>query len=417
MPPERSNYMKVKALLSAIKRSPKATALVAAVAGAVLVPAALLAWGPDRPTYTMANPADHITFDSITDNPAIGDERNFVGIREVGSNEDWNDTENVQPGKSYMVRMYVHNNAASNLNLVAKNVTAMFNLPTNTGKSLEVDGFITSSNATPNQVYDHATFTSNQDFNLQYQSGSLLYANNVFPNGTPISESVFTSAGAKLGYDKMDGNIPGCNQYSGWLSFVVTPQFGGTTDFNVTKQVRKSGDTAWNKSVNVNIGDTVDYQISYKNTGDAPQDDVLVNDYLPTGMTYVAGSTYIKNSTNTNPLQLPDDLTTPTGINIGDYQANAPAYVKFSAKVTDTSLICGTKTYTNKARVTVNNGYKEDTADVVVSKPCQPGETPPTELPTTGITSNVLTFIGLGAATAAAAYAARSERVRTLFRG
>ena len=44
-----------------------------------------LAWGPtDRPTYTMAAPADHATFNSTTDSSSIGDERDFVKIVEKG---------------------------------------------------------------------------------------------------------------------------------------------------------------------------------------------------------------------------------------------------------------------------------------------------------------------------------------------
>ena len=54
-----------------------------------------------------------------------------------------------EDGKEYLVRMYVHNNAAANLNKVAENVTAKFNLPTTTGKSIQVDGFLSASNATP----------------------------------------------------------------------------------------------------------------------------------------------------------------------------------------------------------------------------------------------------------------------------
>jgi len=441
---------KVKALLSALKRSPKLTAIVAAVAGAIIIPTALLAWGPDRPTYTMENPADHITFDSITDNPAIGDERNFVGIRQVGSNEDWNDTETVQAGKQYMVRMYVHNNAASNLNLVAKNVTALVNLPTATATSQQVDGFIDSSNASPTEVYDSAVFKSGngQAFNLQYQSGSLLYANNVYPNGTPLPESIFTSTGAKLGYSKMDGNIPGCNQYSGWVSFVVTPQFSGTTDFTMSKQVRTTaGNDDWSKSVNVNKGDSVDYEISYQNTGTTEQDNVVVNDYLPKGLTYVPDSTKIMNDSNPNGVKTDDGVTSANGINIGDYGPQEQAFIMFSAKVTDTSLTCGTQTYVNKARVTIDQGYKEDTANVTVTVPCQPGKiqvcnlatkqiqvinesdfdsskysknladcnsTPVTSLPETGISTGLMSFIGLGVVTAGVMYAVRSDRVRRL---
>ena len=158
----------------------KLIALISMVAIAIIVPVALFAWGPSRPTFTMAVPADHVTFNSITDNPNIGDERNFVGIREAGTNNQWTDNMTVENGKSYSVRMYVHNNAASNLNLVAQDVTAKFNLPTTTGKSIQVDGFIDSSNASPTEVFDSATFTNSSDFNLSYVSGSLKYENNSF---------------------------------------------------------------------------------------------------------------------------------------------------------------------------------------------------------------------------------------------
>jgi hypothetical protein len=116
-------------LIALFRKAPKlTTALIAMIAASIIVPAALLAWGPSRPTYTMAHPADHITFDSITDNPNIGDERNFVGARDESNSNVWYDSIKVQEGHEYLVRMYVHNNAASNLNLVAQNVTAKFNI-------------------------------------------------------------------------------------------------------------------------------------------------------------------------------------------------------------------------------------------------------------------------------------------------
>lgn len=409
----------MKAMFTAIKRSPKLAVLSAAFVAAVVVPASLLAWGPERPLFTIENPANYVTFNSITNNPNIGgDERNFVNIRETGTNNLWTDNQDVVPGKSYTVRMYVHNNAASNLNLVAQNVRASFNLPTTTAKSIQVDGFLRSSNAQPQEVYDQAKFLSDQNFNLDYVEGSLQWNNNATgPAGVKLPESVFTNAGALLGYDKLDGKIPGCFQYDGYLTFVVKPQFA-SAGYEVKKEVRKSGTKEWSKSVNVNPGDSVDYQLYYKNTSNARQNNVLMQDSLPAGLTYTNGTSYLANKVHPNGLKLLDDITKPQGVNIGDYQSQANAYVKFSAKVTDESLVCGTKTYVNKIRVTVNeNSYKEDTANVVVTKPCAPGETPVTELPQTGVDGGVLTAIGLGIAAAGAAYAANSTRVRNLIRG
>jgi uncharacterized repeat protein (TIGR01451 family)/LPXTG-motif cell wall-anchored protein len=346
---------------------------IAAILTAVIaIPASLLAWGPGRATFTMANPASYVTFNSITDNPNIGDERNFVAIRESGTNGLWKDTQSVEAGKEYVVRLYVHNNAAANLNLIAQNVTAKVSLPTSTGKSIEVQGFINSSNATPTEVYDHATFTGSKDFNLAYVAGSLKYYNNANGNGFTIPESIFTNSGAKLGYTSMDGKIPGCNQYAGYLTFIVKPQFAPTTDFTVAKQVRKVGTTAWSESVAVNPGDSVEYMISYKNTGEAVQKNVVVFDTLPSGMQYQTGTTYLKNGSNPDGKKISDNIVTSQGINIGDYAPGAAAYVKFTAKVVsnDALAVCGNNTLTNSAKVTTDYGTKQDTADVTTKKTC-----------------------------------------------
>ena len=73
----------MKKILAAIKRAPKRAGAISIVAAAVIVPAALFAWGPDRPTYTFENPAPHVTFNSMTNNQMHGDERNFVQIKET----------------------------------------------------------------------------------------------------------------------------------------------------------------------------------------------------------------------------------------------------------------------------------------------------------------------------------------------
>ncbi len=368
-------------LINALKRLPKrTTALVAIVAAAIIVPATLFAWGPDRPTYTINSPADHITFNSITDNPNIGDERNFVGIRENGSNSTWSDNMTVQPGKEYVVRMYVHNNAASSLNLVAENVTAKVNLPTNTAKSLQVNGFINSTNASPQEVYDHAVMNSDKDFNLAYQAGTLKYFTNASgANGFNIPESVFTSAGAKLGYDKLDGKIPGCFQYAGYLTFIVKPQFPTppTSDFSVNKQVRKDGSgAAFAESTNVMPGDTVNYRVEVKNTGDAAINNVIVKDKLPAGMTFVPGTVKILNANNPGGAYIQDgDKVVTTGVNIGAYSPGSNALVIFNAKVAanDQLPTCGPNKLTNIASAQPEGSNpKEDGADVNVPKECKP---------------------------------------------
>ena len=357
-------------------------AFIAMAVATVVVPAAVLAWGPtDRPTYTVNNPADHVTFNSITDNPDYGDERNFVRIKDASNTNagGWSDTLAVQPGKEYLVQMYVHNNAATSLNEsgagIAKNVRVMANVPNTTGKSVQVDGFISADNASPKEVWDQAIFTSDKDFNLTYEAGSTTMYNNAHPTGINVSDSIVTSAGAPVGFDAMDGNLPGCFHYSGYVSFKVKVNMPETANFTVSKEVSKHGANDWKESYTAQPGETVDYLIEYKNTGSAAQKDVMIKDTLPTGMTYVNGSTKFGTVAQPNGAPATDDIT-KGGINIGNYGEGSSTWVIFSAKVADNDALptCGNNLLHNVARAETDFGYKEDSADVNVNKTCQPSK-------------------------------------------
>ena len=357
------------------------------ISGSVLVaavaPALVWAWGPSRPSFTIEKPADYITFNSITNNPVIGgDEKDFVGIREVGSNANWTNNMKVQNGKEYYVRIYVHNNAASNLNLVAENVVAKLNVPTTTAKTVTVQGQVSASNAKPNTVWDEATFSSDNDFNLAYISGSALFENNGMGT-TKLPDSIVNNTGAKLGYDKLDGKIPGCFQYAGYVTVKVKAQVNQPqekTDIDLAKTVRNktNGEKTWVETVNAKSGDTVQFQIHAKNTGSAGIQNLVIRDILPKGLNYVAGSTKLYNTSNPKGLKVSDNVTQNSGINIGSYQPNGDAYVRFDATVSaENSLpVCGENTLTNIAQASDQKIVKNDTASVKVTKKCETPKNP-----------------------------------------
>lgn len=357
------------------------------ISGSVLVaavaPALVWAWGPSRPSFTIEKPADYITFNSITNNPVIGgDEKDFVGIREVGSNAKWTNNMKVQNGKEYYVRMYVHNNAASNLNLVAENVVAKLNVPTTTAKNVTVQGQISASNAKPNTVWDDATFSSDNDFNLAYISGSALFENNGMGT-TKLPDSIVNNTGAKLGYDKLDGKIPGCFQYAGYVTVKVKAQVNQPqekTDIDLAKTVRNktNGEKTWTETVSAKGGDTVQFQIHAKNTGSAGIQNLVIRDILPKGLNYVAGSTKLYNTSNPKGLKVSDNVIQNSGINIGSYQPNSDAYVRFDATVSaENSLpVCGENTLTNIAQASDQKIVKNDTASVKVTKKCETPKNP-----------------------------------------
>lgn len=441
-------------LTSLIRRAPKRfSALVAIVAAAIIVPAAVFAWGPDRPTYTVEHPADHITFNSITNNPHVGDERNFVVVKDAANTNDggWQDNITVQPGKEYLVRMYVHNNAAANLNLTAVNTRVMASVPNTTGKNVSISGFVTADNATPSKVWDDIHFNSNQDFNLTYIPGSAEIYNNGYAaggDGKSLPDSIVTSNGALIGYNGPDGKVPGCFQYVNYVYFKVKPQFP-TRDFTVTKDVRKDGEKDFVQSINTKPGETLDYRITYKNTGNTQAENVTLKDKLPVGVSYVPGSVKIMNANYPSGAFVEDgDKLFSTGIGIGDYTAGSNALVIFKAKVAKNSELpkCGTNTLKNIATAQPQGqSPKEDTATVTVDKTCAPNEitvcelatkkivtikesdfnsdkyskdlskcqeTPvvPPELPQTGATESIVAVLGLGAVIASVAYYIASRR-------
>ena len=356
------------------------------ISGSVLVaaiaPALVWAWGPSRPSFTIEKPADYITFNSITNNPVIGgDEKDFVGIREVGSNAKWTNNMKIQNGKEYYVRIYVHNNAASNLNLVAENVVAKLNVPTTTAKNVTVQGQISASNAKPNTVWDEATFSSDNDFNLAYVAGSALFENNGMGT-TKLPDSIVNNTGAKLGYDKLDGKIPGCFQYAGYVTVKVKAQVSQPQEKNIdlAKTVRNktNGEKSWVETANAKSGDTVQFQIHAKNTGSAEIQNLVIRDILPKGLNYVAGSTKLYNTSNPKGLKVSDNVIQNSGINIGSYQPNGDAYVRFDATVSaENSLpVCGDNTLTNIAQASDQKIVKNDTASVKVTKKCETPKNP-----------------------------------------
>lgn len=365
-----------------LRRVPKRAAVMGAAVAAIIIPAVVMAWGPDRPTYTMAMPADHVTFNSITDNPEVGDERNFLVIKDANNTAagGWQDQMTAEAGHEYLVRVYVHNNAAANLNLKATDVRTKVNVPNTTGKSVQLGGFITAGNATPNEIWDSANLTSNTDFNVSYVPGSARLYNNVFgQTGAQLSDDIVNNTGAQLGYDKLNGEIPGCFQYAGYVTFKVKVQTPTQSSYTFAKEVRKSGSSdPYVKNVAMQPGDKVDFRLSFKNTGTAKLDNVVIKDQLPAGLTYVANSAKLYNSNYPNGYALADTLLNNTGVNVGNYAAGTNAFVVFTAQVASNEQLptCGPNKLHNIAKSETDNGNKEDSADVTTDKKCEEAPKP-----------------------------------------
>ena len=169
----------------------------------------------------------------------------------------------------------------------------------------------------------------------------------------------------------MNGQIPGCYEYSGVVTIDV--KVHTSVAAKLSKQVRLKGTKTWGETVTAKVGDEVEYQIEYVNLLSEKVNDVMIRDILPTNVEYVKNSTYLYNSNYQSGVLLKENTLTTTGINIGSYNAKGNAYVRFTGKVVDKSLACGSNQLVNWANVTVSgstikNAVYKDDASVLVSK-------------------------------------------------
>ena len=402
--------------MSNIYKSIASVSAAAIVMAASLAPAMVSAYGDNsgtkegRPVYTHEEAkklGDTITFNSFT-NGKIGDERNFVGAKVAGANVDtWNANEiNVKDGETYTIRLYVHNNNLYGTKNIAKDVKATFSLPTAVAKEHTIVGYLDSSNATPTRYFDEVKLVSSEDMYLKYVDGSARYVN-ADANGNnrefKLSDNVITT-GALLGYDQMDGNIPGCFGFDGVVLIDVEVHHSVAAKVAKTVRIKGDADKTWKESVVAKVGDEVEYQIEYVNLLAEEVKDVMIRDVLPTNVEYVKDSTYLYNSNYQNGVLLKDNTLTTTGINIGNYVNKGNAYVRFTGKVVDNTLACGANQLVNWASATVNGKVFKDDASVALNKVCDtptptPTPTPeptPSELPQTGAATIVTGVIGAG---------------------
>ncbi|MBQ9171720.1 DUF11 domain-containing protein [Candidatus Saccharibacteria bacterium] len=397
-------------------------AAAAIVSGATLAPVAVMAWGDSaggRAVYTLDDVnagklGDTITFNSIT-NGKIGDERNFVGAKlSTDTSNVWKANEiSVKDGDVVTIRLYVHNNSPKGVDRIAEGVSANFSLPTTVAKSHTVIGYLNSSNATPNRYWDEVKLNSSEDFYMEYVEGSAKYTNSKM--GTvALSNNIINSA-VTLGYEKLDGKIPGCYQYDGQVTIQVKIHKSVTA--KLAKTVRIKGAKGWNESVEAKIGDEVEFQIEYVNLTSAKVDNVMIRDVLPTNLEYVKDSTVLYNSNYQNGTKVVENTLTTSGINIGSYGVNGNAYVRFTAKVVNKSLACGNNQLVNWASSTVNSKVTKDDASVMVKRDdakCKEQPTPPTPpvIPQTGATEVTAIALGAGSVVTVAGYAIASWKKR-----
>ena len=393
--------------MSKVCKTVLGVSLAAIVATAATAPMFVRAWGnagEGRRTYTIdeinnKDLGDKIIFNSIKDDKAVSqdagiimpleDERNFVGARDKatgnnGKNNVWDgNTITVEEGKTYIVRLYVHNNNPNGEAATAENVKVAFQIPEVVGETQRVNGFIDAPGTEISSYWDYVDFKSadGRAFYLDYIEGSSLVENNHYGanGGKTVSDSLATTNGVKVSYKaNEDGKVPGCYGYASYYTIEVKPVFESSS---IEKTVRMDGEKEWKESVDANVGDKVEFQIHYKNLNDSTVENVMIRDSLPSNLKYVDGSAKLLNQANPNGLAYEDP--TVDAVNVGNYKVKGDAYLRFTAEVVDEDLVCNkTNRLINWAKASANGFAVQDSAQVYVEKTCdspEPGPEPEPE--------------------------------------
>ena len=346
-----------------------AISTLATIAFATLCASPTFAWGPERQTYTNDQPADQVTFNSITNNAGIGDERNFVRVGLAGTTEAHVDDMKIEPGKEYEVYIYYHNNAASNLNAsgkgIANGVKVSSAYPTSVkkGENGMVSGIIMTTDGTPLEVWDEAYFTTDYDnVILRYKPGTAIIHNDGKVNGSVLSDALFTEEGTYIGINTLDGRIPGCAEYSGYITYTLVAE---KTTSDLDKQVSTDGEN-WSDNVTVHPGQIVTYKVEFTNTGNTDLANVIFKDIHDEGLSLHAGSTKIFDVNNVDGKTI-DDILDLSGYSFGTVAPGALVQITYQAKIADDTRLCG-KTLNNSILLSYNSEDQgKDFASVTVN--------------------------------------------------
>lgn len=271
----------------------------------------------------------------------VANEKNYVIARETGNTDTpWATNEiTVEDGKTYTIRAYICNDNPHDKDATSEGTRFWFSIPRASGTEANVNGFISSRNAFPEEYVDYVTFRNEEAFHLEFIAGSATILSNGTVNGSTLSDEVIKTTssevdGVFIGYDSLDGNLPGGRRYACNIDIQVKAVFDH--DFLVEQKARIVGNgKEWlEDSIGVKVGDIIEFQTQYKNLSAEPQYNVATRNILPPGgLRYVEGSTILYNTNFPDGTPIESDAIVGNGIGLGSYDSGANAYVRFRAEV------------------------------------------------------------------------------------
>ena len=320
----------------------------------------------DRETYTLDQInngilGDDIVFNSILDNSirsgSLHDERDFVSAREDnginrGKENRWSNNITAEEGKTYIIRLFYHNNSPKGINATAVDASVEFDIPTVAARNIVVRGIISAKNSRESWYSDTTVFTADRPFILTYDVGSAMLENNGFsPTGAMLTDDIVEKP-VLIGFNDLNGRLPGCYGYSGYISIRVKPIFIDGESvvkvndsptlidpddvFHADLEIRneESQSCCYELDRNLHIGDKVYFEIDYKNMTQRKSDDIFIKVNHSDCLKIIDGTTKVYDAENDDGKIIEDGIDSD-GVYIGSYDPKEYACVHFQAEIVD----------------------------------------------------------------------------------
>jgi hypothetical protein len=182
-------------------------------------------WGPDREVFSVDRAPEYPVLNSITDNPAYGDERLFVRIKgHDADDKTFSDLMRAEPGDVLQVYTYIQNDCGDGyeknpLSTIHGLAAVLDNSQAGTDISFQIQ--LKANNTAP--VFAGSTVITSVPSRLEYVAGSA-----VMDTGDAhfnLDDADFNTNGMLLGQFKQDGQYPlghttkGVERGSGYILF------------------------------------------------------------------------------------------------------------------------------------------------------------------------------------------------------
>jgi uncharacterized repeat protein (TIGR01451 family) len=284
---------------------------------------------------------------------------------------NWATSASAKYNEVVAIQVVYNNTEDPSSNKTTNNLKVAINLPSTSANSQTVTTSVSADNMTTINGSAKVNFSDGPAY-LQYIPGTATWKHASTANGpmtttTTLSDSQISAT--STGVVANLGNENPCQ--AGSLVIQARVIVPGLT---VDKFVRHAGDKDWSRSINANLGDKIQYEIAYKNTGNTVEKNVEFRDQLPKGITYTAGSTKLMNGNYPSGTAITSDAVVTNGILTGDYAPGATGFILIDAVVdtNNANLKCGNNLLRNIGFVQPKDmNYYYNTADVNVNKECQ----------------------------------------------